>query len=150
MRKAAKKWETAKSPLHDRLGGKVKNIRRGPHTVLTHVEEDRFAEWLIERAKHCFGATKDEFLDCVETFIEKDKCKIKFTGNRPGNKWYREFVKRNPKVRLRSAGPLDKKHAKITPEEVDEWFANFEKFIQDVGVAVTKRDSICRGEQGKS
>ncbi|XP_044183850.1 uncharacterized protein LOC122964359 [Acropora millepora] len=135
VRKAAKKWDIAKSTLHDRLGGKAKNIRRGPQTVLTHAEEDRFAEWLIERAKRGFGATKDEFLDCVEAFIQKDKRETKFTGNRPGNKWYRGFVKRNPKVRLRSARPLDKKRAKITPEEVDEWFANFEKFIQDVGLA---------------
>lgn len=108
VRKAAKKWDIAKSTLQDRLGGKVKNIRRGPHTVLTHTEEDRFAEWLIERAKHGFGASRDELLDCVETFIVKDKHKTKFTGNRPGNKWYRGFDKRNPKVRLRSAHPLDK------------------------------------------
>ena len=38
-------------------------------------------------------------------------------------------------MRLRSPRPLYKKRAKITPKEVDEWFANFEKFIQDVGVA---------------
>lgn len=63
----------------------------------------------------------------METFIEKDKRKTNFTGKRPGNMWY-------PKVRLRSAHPLDKKRAKITPKEVDEWFGNFKKFIQDVGV----------------
>ena len=97
--------------------------------MLTHAEEDRFAEWLIDRTKRSFGVTKDEFLECVETFIENDKRETKFTGNRPENKWYRGFVKRNPKVRLRSARPLDKKRAKITPKEVNEWFANFEKFI---------------------
>ena len=82
VRKAAKKWDIAKSTLQDRLGRKAKNIRRGPHTVLTQAEEDRFAEWLIERAKRGFGVTKDEFLDCVETFIEKDKRETKLTGNR--------------------------------------------------------------------
>lgn len=107
VRKAAKKWGIAKSTLQDRLGGKARNIKTGPRTVLTHAEEDRFAKWLIERAKRGFGVTKDEFLDCVETFIEKDKRETKFTGNRPGNKWYRGFIKRNPKVRLRSARPLD-------------------------------------------
>ena len=30
--------------------------------------------------------------------------------------------------------PLDKKRAKISPNDLDEWFANYEKFIQDVGV----------------
>ena len=120
VRKAAKKWVSAKSTLQDRLGEKARNIRTGPRKVLTHAEEDRFAEWLIENAKRGFGVAKDEFLGCVETFIEKDKRETKFTGNRPGNKWYRGFIKRNPKVRLRSARSLDKKRAKITPKEVDE------------------------------
>ncbi len=135
VRKAAKKWGIAKSTLQDRLDGKVAKVRKGPPTVLTKAEEDRFAEWLIERAKRGFGVTKDEFLDCVKTFIDKDKRKTKFTGNRPGNKWYRGFVKRNPKVRLRNARPLDKKRAKITPKDVDEWFANFGKFVEEVGVS---------------
>ena len=40
MRKAAKKWDIAKSgTLHDRLSGKAKNIRAGPRTVLTHAED---------------------------------------------------------------------------------------------------------------
>lgn len=135
VRKAAKKWRVAKSTLQDKLSGKAEKKRSGPCTVLTQAEENRFAEWLIERAKRGFGATKDEFLDCVKTFIEKDKRETKFTGNRPGNKWYRGFAKRNPQVRLRSARPLDKKRAKITPKDVDEWFENYEKFIRDVGVA---------------
>lgn len=134
VRKAAKKWGIPKSTLQDKLGRQVEKKRKGPRTVLTEAEEDRFAEWLIERAKRGFGVTKDEFLDSVKTFIEKDKRETNFTGNRPGNKWYRGFVKRNPKVRLRSARPLDKKRAKITPQDLDEWFANFEKFIRDVGV----------------
>ena len=68
VRKAAKKWGIVKSTLQDRLGEKARNIRTGPCTVLTHAEEDRFAEWLIEKAKRGFGVTKDEFLGCVETF----------------------------------------------------------------------------------
>ena len=37
-------------------------------------------------------------------------------------------------MRLRNARPLDKKRAKISPKDLDEWFANYEKFKQDVGV----------------
>ncbi len=51
--------------------------------MLTKAEEDRFAEWLIDRDKRGFGITKDELLDCGKTFIEKDKRKTNFTGNRP-------------------------------------------------------------------
>ena len=33
-------------------------------------------------------------------------------NNKPGNKWFRGFVKRNPKVKVRKARPLDKKELK--------------------------------------
>ena len=104
--------------------------------MLAQTEEDRFDEWLVESSKRGFGVTKDEFFRQRQTFIEKDKRETKFTGNKPGNKWYRDFFKRNPKVRLRSARPLHKKRAKISPKDLDEWFANYEKFIQDAGVIV--------------
>ena len=116
MRKAPNKWDIEKSTLQNRLGGKLKNLRRDPHTVLTVAEEDWFAEWLIERAKRSFGATKDEFLDCVETFIEKD-LNLRVTAQEISGT---EGLLRG-KVRLRSAHLLNKKHAKITPKEVDEW-----------------------------
>ncbi|KAL9979140.1 hypothetical protein ACROYT_G016755 [Oculina patagonica] len=66
----------------DRLDGKVENTGKGPPTVLSKSEEDRFAEWLIDRAKHGFGVAKDAFLDCVKTFMENDKRKTNFTEKR--------------------------------------------------------------------
>jgi len=59
----------------------------------------------------------------VKTFVEKDNQETNFKDNRPGEKWYRNFVKGNRNVKLRSARSLDKKRAKITPRDLDEWFS---------------------------
>lgn len=60
------------STLRDRFNGKYQQAGKGKIPVLTAAEEDRLADWLIERSKRGFGLSIDEFLDCVRKFIEKD------------------------------------------------------------------------------
>lgn len=104
--------------------GKEKN------PILTVAEENKLADWLVERSKRSFGLSVDEFLDSVQKFIQKDTIqKTPFKASRPGRKWYRGFVKRNPKVRLRNARPLDKKRAKISAAHVDNWFTEYKQFM---------------------
>ena len=94
--------------------------------ILTVAEENKLADWLVERSKRGFGLSVNEFLDSVQKFIGKDNRKTPFRGNRPCRKWYRWFIKRNPKVRLRNARPLDKKRAKISAADIDNWFTEYE------------------------
>ena len=99
------------------------------------LEEERLATWLIERAKRGFGLTVAEFLDSVKIFLDKDNRKTPFKENRPGRRWFRSFIKRNPQVRLRNARPLDKKRAKISAKDVDQWFTEYKKFILENGLS---------------
>ena len=39
-------------------------------------------------------------LNTVKTFLDKDGRKTPFQDNKPGNKWFRSLVKRNPRVKL--------------------------------------------------
>ena len=76
VREAAIKWNIPKSTLHDRLNGKVEYDRRsGPPSILTKVEENRLADWLIELAQRGFGRSKDDLLDAVKKLVEKDERK---------------------------------------------------------------------------
>ena len=45
------------------------------------------------------------------------------------------FIKRNPKVKLRKARPLEKKRARISKDAVDTWFTDFEEFLIEKGLA---------------
>lgn len=135
IRKSARKLEVARSTLHDRVSGKVINKNRGRQRVLTAEEEGRFAAWLIERCRLGLGVSKEEFVDVVQSFINKIDRKTMFNNeNRPGESWYRGFLKQNPQVKLRAARTLDKKRAKITPADLDEWYSDFEKFVNQFGL----------------
>ena len=110
VRKAAQKWGIKKSTLQDRLNGRIEIERRcGPLPVLTSQEENQFADWLIELANRGFGVSKDSLFQAVKKFLDKDGRPTPFKNNKPGNKWFRGFVKRNPKVKVRKARPLEKK-----------------------------------------
>lgn len=134
VRKACAKWGLAKSTLHDRVKGRWAKPGKGNPQVITLKEEERLAFWLVERAKRGFGLSVQEFLDSVKTFVEKDGRETPFIENRPRRKWYRGFLKRNPMVRLRNARPLDRKRAKISSEDLDQWFKDYEEFINDNGL----------------
>ena len=73
--------------------------------------------------------SKESLPNTVKTFLDKDGRKTPFQGNKPGNKWFRSFVKRNPRVKLRKSRPLEKKRAKISKEDLDAWFNGFENFL---------------------
>ena len=136
IRRAAKKWGLKRTTLQDRLSGLVENgRRRGPPPFLTNHEESQFVDWLIELANRGFGVSKDSLLGAVKTFIDKDGRVTPFKDNKPGNKWFRSFVKRNLQVKLRKARPLEKKRAKISKEDVDAWFHRFEAFLVEKNLA---------------
>ncbi|XP_068704169.1 uncharacterized protein [Montipora foliosa] len=135
-RKAAQKWELKKSTLHDRLNGSVNfDRRKGPSQVLTKAEESQFADWLIELANRGFGLLKDGFLKAVKKILDKDGRTTPFKDNKPGNKWFGSYIKRNPKVKLRKARHLEKKRASISKDAVDTWFTDFEAFLNEKGLA---------------
>ena len=76
-----------------------------------------------------FGVSKECLLNTVKRFLDKDGRKNPFQDNKPGNKWFRSFVKRNPRVKLRKSRPLGKKRAEISKEDLDAWFNGFEIYF---------------------
>lgn len=118
--------------MQSRINGKVAYDRhKGPSPILTKSEETQLGDWVIEMCKRGFGISKSEFLQTVKIFLDKDGLSTPFKNNKPGNKWYRGYMKRNPQVRLRQAIPLEKKRARITQEDVDRWFSELEEFLSD-------------------
>ena len=105
-----------------------------------------------------FGVSKDDLLDTVKKLVDQDKRATPFTNNRPGDKWYKRFMSRNPQLLLRSTCPLDKKRAKVSSADLDQWFSGYEKFIHEQGLqivphkfgTVMKVDSICKEDLVKS
>lgn len=132
--RAAKQWGISESTLRDRNNEKYELAGQEKIPYLTVAEEDRLADWLVERSKRGFCLSVSEFLDSVQKFIEKDKRETPFQRIRPGRKWYRGFIERDPKVRLRNARPLDKKRAKISAADLDIWFNEYAQFLTEHGL----------------
>lgn len=101
LRKAAKKWGVSVSGLWKRVHGQIKYERRGRREVLSLIEEERFEQWIIERCNSGVGVSKGEFLDSVKTFLDKEQRDTRLTNNRPGHMWYRGFLARHPRVKLK-------------------------------------------------
>ena len=136
IRNSAKKWGIKRTTLQDHLSGRVEiNRRRGPPPILTKQEENQFADRLIVMANRGFGVSKESLLNTVKTFLDKDGRTTPFQDNKPGNKWFRSFVKRSPRVKLRKSQPLEKKRAKISKEDLDAWFNGFEKSLVEKNLA---------------
>ncbi|XP_077867406.1 uncharacterized protein LOC144356563 isoform X1 [Saccoglossus kowalevskii] len=109
IRKAAAKWEIKRSTLGDRVSGRTQFGRRsGPPPFLTTEEETQVADWIIGMAERGFGVTKKQLLYTVKKILDTNKkvtplIKID-PPNLPGNKWYRQFIKRNPRVKTINTG----------------------------------------------
>ncbi len=76
-----------------------------------------------------FGVSKSDFLQTVKNFLDKDGRSTPFKNNKPGNKWFRSYMKRNVQVKVRKARPLEKKRARITQQDVDKWFSEYQEFL---------------------
>ena len=79
--------------------------------------------------------SKESLLNTVKTFLDKDRKTTPFKDNKPGNKWFGSFFKRNPWVKLRKSRPLEKKRVKISKEDLDAWFNGFENFLVEKNLA---------------
>ena len=158
--KSAKKWGIKITTLQDRLSSQVEvNRRRGPPPILTKQEKNQFADWPIVMANWGSGVSKESLLNTIKTFLDKDGRTTPLQDNKPGNKWFCSFVKRNTQINLQKSQPLEKKRAMISKEYLDAWFNGFENFllrkisqISRCGKSGTgmRLVSICKAEQRTS
>lgn len=135
IRKSGAKWDVPRSTLQDRLSGRYSRSGEGQVSVITPAKEKRLASWLVVRSKRGLDLSINEFLDSFKVFLDKDQRTTPSPGNRPGRKWCRGLLQRNPMVNLRSARPLEKKRYQISAEDLDKWFAGYEEFLKDNGLA---------------
>ena len=75
-----------------------------------------------------------EFLDIkliVKSYLSKMGREVKkFKNNIPGDDWIYGFRKRNPSITVRMCQNI--KRARVTPDEIREYFKNLEHALKDV------------------
>jgi hypothetical protein len=133
IRGASRKYGVPRGTIQDRLHGRVKEAprRMGPATVLTQDKETHPENWLTELAKCGFPQKKKDLFTSVQKIVSAKNKKTPFKQNRPGEKWYRAFIRRHPKLSLREAEGLTKARSIITEESIKKWFRELKQFLEE-------------------
>lgn len=120
---AAKTYGIPRTTLLDKLKGRTPLARKmGPRTILTSEEELDLEIWILELAKRGFLVTKEQLIDSVAKLIVELKRPNSFTEGRPGQKWYSSFLRRHPRISLRTCQNLTKSRAVVTEKKIRDWF----------------------------
>ena len=120
IRKAAKANDISFSSLQRRTSGQVAIEKgRGPKTIFNKSEEETMARYLSEMAQ-------------VENLMKKDKREKRFKDGRPSWDWYYGFMNRNSHIiQKRNETSLEISRAKVTIQEMDDWFNSYNIFMSD-------------------
>jgi hypothetical protein len=139
IRQAARDNDLSFGFVYRRLSGEVEiDKQKGPPQVFNKEEEEVMAKWLREMAERGMGLKPGEFLDFVQTIVQKEKRSTPFKENRPSHDWYYAFMRRNSHiVQMRKETPLESCRAKLTKDKTDKWYGDFRDFLVRV-------DLICK------
>lgn len=111
---------TGKSPLECSMG---------PPTILSTAEENILIQWIFELAKLHYPISKLQLIDSVEQIIKETKRKNNFTDGRPGDKWYKLFLRRHPELSVRIAQNLTTSREKVTEAQIRNWFEEIKAYM---------------------
>jgi len=105
--------------------------RPGPATLLTKIEEELLADWLIEMSRRGIPINKENLLDSVQGIIRTDGRPNPFTNDRPGKDWFHAFLQRNPRVRQRTAESISRGRGALMEGCIRGWFDDAKKVFSE-------------------
>ena len=71
--------------------------RKGPNTVFSSREEDRFATWLIDMSKIGYSSNPQELIEMVQKIVRADRRPNSYMNDRTGKDSYYGFMNRHPR-----------------------------------------------------
>ena len=125
LREAARLYNVPVETLRRRVTGAVDIVcRPGPPTVLTEDEEQRLAVYIAEMGQMGFCLGKEDVLRLAYRIVDKSGRKHPFTDGVAGRAWFDGFMKRHPKLTIRTPQPLSYNRAMCANKEtVSDFFA---------------------------
>ena len=125
LREAARLYCVPHETLRRRVLGKVEmGCKPGPSTIFAKDEEERLAHYMVEMADMGFGLSRDDVRRTAYQMAEKCGRQHPFQNEMAGRAWLDGFLKRNPKLTLRSAQPLSYNRAVCANvDTINDYFA---------------------------
>ena len=107
LREMARLYNLPVESLRRRIIGSVElNCRPGPPTVLTEEEEERLADYLIQMSEMGYGISREGVMGMAYTIVERSKRSHPYLEGSAGRAWFEGFMRRHPKLTVRSPQPL--------------------------------------------
>ena len=107
LRQASSTFGIPKSTLALYKSGKSQiGIKPGQVPILSADEEKALVEYVLHMSRIGYGRTKEQLQDIVHEILKKDGRPNPFKNDRPGDKWWKLFVKRHPMLSLRTPEQL--------------------------------------------
>ncbi|CAI6353666.1 unnamed protein product [Macrosiphum euphorbiae] len=132
INKAAVKYGIPKSTLSIKLSGKSPLIRKmGPSSFLNVDEENKIKNWILNNATLGFPLRENDVKDSVQKVIKDVPRVTPFKDSRPGDKWMKLFLKRNPEIVKRNTEVISKARAAVTEEKIRDWFTELDLYVKN-------------------
>jgi len=124
LREASRVYNIPVETIRRRVNGSVRmGCKPGPTAVLTDEEEDRLVSYLISMADMGYGIKRDTVMEMAFMIAEKTHKDHPFTEGKAGRAWFEGFLRRHPKLTIRSPQALSYSRAICANREtVDEFF----------------------------
>ena len=124
LREAARLYGVPHETLRRVLGVVEMGCKPGPSTILTKDEEERLDRYIVDMADMGFGLSRDDIRFTAYKIAEKCGRPHPFQNEIAGRAWLDGYLKRNPKLTLRSAQPLSYNRAVCANvDTINDYFA---------------------------
>ncbi|KAF9417166.1 hypothetical protein HW555_005677 [Spodoptera exigua] len=144
---ASTKFGVPRPTLQFRLSSQYVKSRPGPTTILTEDEEKIIVEWIITCSRKGFPRRKEDILLSVVKFLTKNSRPNSFINNKPGEGWYRLFLKRHPEITTRTAEAVTAASANVSNSNIRQWFRQIEGYLNDLFDILSDASRVFNGDE---
>ncbi|KAK9675185.1 hypothetical protein QE152_g40579 [Popillia japonica] len=102
----------------------------GPQPVLNGDEEARLKHWILSKAKLGFPMHPTDVKDAMQKILKATHRTNPFKDDRPGDKWLKLYLNRNPEIVKRNTEIISKSRAAVTENAIREWFKDLRAFLE--------------------
>lgn len=130
VRQIAAKYGIPRSTLRFYINNPNHKTSLGPSTILSSAEEKLLEDWIITSARKGFPRNKEDVLDSVQKFLEENPRQNPFTNNRPGDGWWKAFLKRHSRITTRTSEGVTKASACVSEKDIRGWFQEIRSYAE--------------------
>lgn len=131
IRQAAERYGVPYSTVQRRVQG-THSLKYGRQPVLSEEEESHIVEASMICAQWGFPLRSTDIKIIVQQYLNAQGRTTRFTDNRPGDDWFKCFLRRNPTLTIKLAENTKRARAGLSYEVIEEYFQNLKKTLQDV------------------